>query len=148
MNLLTPEEIAEANQGMLDIFDTFAREHMIRFYKAAKQAEVINVNFSKRWEESYNNIPKTPEYMDFKCRVFGNERNPFDEIMLGSDKDIRYKGQYNRIKIHVLPEAYQYLQKTERFVWEGITYKRDSGDRPLGILAQINVYEINLEQVN
>lgn len=148
MNLLTVQEIAEANQAMRDVFDTFARDGAVRFYRAAKEVVITNPNFSNRWEQSYNNIPKTAEYMDFKCRVIFEERQPFDEIINGADKNIRYAGEYNRIYIHMLPEAFEYLNGVERFVYEGIQYKRDGTHRALGILGTYNVYEIKLQRVN
>lgn len=148
MNLFSQEIIDSANQAMKDMFDTFTRDLPVRFYKSPTEIVVVDPNYSPDWDSVVNKNIKTAEYRDFKCRVFYEERQEFENLIQGADSNIRYKGEYNRIKLHMELDAFEYVKNTQRFVFDGLEYNFDGTYRGLGILGAINFYEIKLIKVN
>ncbi len=147
MNLLSPEETASYKSAMKDLFDTFCRDLPVRFYKSEKQIIVADPNYSSDWDQGINKNLKEAQYQEFRCRVWYLEREPYQNFILGNDKNIRYDGAYNRIKIHMELDAYEYLKSTQRFVFDGLEYRLDGAARGLGILGTIDYYEIILQRV-
>lgn len=148
MNLLSQAEIDDANAAMKDLFDTFCRDLPVRFYKTPKEVIMVDPNYSSDFDGQNNLNLKTAQYQEFKCRVFYSERQPFDAILKGNDEQVRGEFFYNSIKIHMELDAFEYLKNTHRFIFDGQTYGFDSSFRGLGILGQINYYEIALKRVN
>lgn len=147
MNLLNASQVAQGKQAMKNIFDTFARDLPVRFYRTAKQTVMVDPNYSSDWDQNINKNKKVSQYREFKCRVWYEEREVFENFMPGADKNVRYSAQYNRIKIQMELDAYEYLRGTERITFNGAEYNFDSSPRGLGILDTIDIYEIILQRV-
>lgn len=148
MNLVPPEMALSIRSALKDVFDTFKRSKPVRFYKTAKEVVISDPNFSGDWDSYSNKLPKTAQYRDFYCVVLYTERQQFDSILKGNDEQLRGEFQYNRLKIQMEPDAYEYLKDSHRFVFDGIEYQRDGTFRGLGILDTIDFYELLLKKVN
>lgn len=147
MDLLTPQEKAEAEADIKNLFDTFARTLPVRFYKMPKETVTMDINYSNDYDQGNKNL-KTPQYQDFKCRVWFLERQGYENLVLGNDEQIRGEFLYNRIKLHMELDAFEYLKKTTRFIFDGIQYQLNGSWRGLGLFGDINYYEIILQRVN
>lgn len=148
MNLFSAEEIAEGNADMNNVFDSFARELPVRFYKTAKQVVVVDPNYSSDYDAEFNKNLKTAQYQDIICIVLYLEREPVKTLIGGNEENLRGEFVYNRIKIHFKPEYLTFFKGTHRFVFDGIEYKLEGAARGLGLFGTFNCYEIILQKVN
>lgn len=149
MNLVNSLLTTEVRRAMNDIMDTFSKNASVRFYK--QPTAVINVD-----DPDYNtyfpdesNIEYTAQYRDFTCRVIYLDKQHYSSLLEGSsDTGIRAKQVYNRIKIQVKADGFDYLKETERFVFWDEEYKVSEPWRRIGILKDDQVYQIILERIN
>ena len=90
-------------------------------------------------------ITSTSTYKDFYVRVWYldlQEYSPF--IQGGNDLNIKAGQAYNRIKIQMEADAYEYLKGTEKFEFDSEKYAMQSSWRRIGIFDEFQFYEITL----
>ena len=149
MSNVIPEALRISVQAaMKDVFDSFSRTVPLIFYKRAKEVVIMDRNYSSDWDQKINKNLKEAQPQEFNCVITFDERQPFENFLQGSDSNIRYKGIYNRIRVQMELDAYEYLQGTERFVFNGVQYNFDGSFRGLGPLKDFTHYEIVLQRVN
>lgn len=141
----------DAKNAMQDIFDTFKRSKPLRFYKTQKEEVVFfDPNYNADFMEMNQapSIVSTSTYKDFYVRVWYLDMQEYSPFLQGG-KDLNIKvGQfYNRIKIQMEKDAYDYLKDTEKFEFESEKYVRESGWRGIGIFDEFQFYEIILIRV-
>ncbi len=151
-NLLDAALKADVLQAMDDIWDTFKRSEPITFYKRANQEVVVfdpdyNADFQEFTE--LNNITATEQSEQFEARIWYLDRQPNSAFIEGGEEaGVRTEQMYNRIKIQVKQDAFDYLATTIRFSILGEEYKISEGWRRIGILDEFNRYQIILQRIN
>jgi hypothetical protein len=148
MNVLNDQMKLEAKNAMKDIFDTFKRSKPLRFYKTQKEEVVFfdpNYNADFMEMNQASSVLSTSTYKDFSVRVWYldlQEYSPF--IQGGNDLNIKAGQAYNRIKIQMEADAYEYLKGTEKFEFDSEKYAMQSSWRRIGIFDEFQFYEITL----
>lgn len=140
---------AEVTAGMESVFDSFARENPITFYKVATQTVVIfDPNYNADFPHQ-SSITETTQSQSFTCRITYLDRQEYGSFLEGgSDVGVKSKFFYNRIKVRMKSDAFTYLENTERFEILGEKYAIEEGWRRIGILDTFQFYEIILKRVN
>lgn len=148
MNLVNHLLNIEANRVMNDIFDTFSKNTLVRFYKTARAVvSVMDSDYNIHFPDN-SNITYEAQYQDFQCRVIYLDKQTYASILDGSsDAGIRSKQYYNRIKIQVKSSGFEYLKDTEKFVFYDEEYKVSEPWRRLGLLKDDQLYQIILERI-
>lgn len=148
MNLISNQLKAEVESAMDSIFDTFAKVS-ITFYKMPTQEVIVfdpnyNVDFPTN-----ENITLTTQSQTFTCRVNYLDRQEYGSFIPGGeDAGIKAKFFYNRVKLRMKTDAFEYLKNTERFEFLGEKYQIEEGWRRVGILDTFQFYQIILRRVN
>lgn len=152
MNLISDELRASMEGAMTDIFDTFSRDTPITFYKTAAESVVVfDPNYNADFMEisEISSVVKTSQSQSFSCRIWYLDRQDFEtSISGGDDPGIRGKFYYNRIRLQMKPDAFDYLKKTEKFVFGDEEYIIEDGWQKIGILGSFQFYEIVIKRVN
>ena len=149
MNLINSILTNEINRAMNDIFDTFSKNELVRFYKTAQAiVSVADSDYNADFPDD-SNITYTAQYQDFQCRVIYLDKQNYASIIEGaSDPGIRTKQIYNRIKIQIKSAGFDYLKNTEKYVFWDEEYKVSEPWRRLGFLKDDQLYQIILERIN
>lgn len=151
MNLIPSGLIAAANAAMEDVFDTFARDSVLRFYKPETTTTIIaDPTFLTDFGLNSAGEPKitvTTVYQDFPVRLRYLDRQESNAFLKGDDTNIRMDQQLNRIEIQVKPDAFEYLKDTVRWEFEGKKFKAEETWSKHGILGSWNVSMIILKEV-
>lgn len=148
MNVISAQFRASAKQAMRDIFDSFKRSDPIRFYKTAKSTITFDPDYSGHWDKRNNKNIKVPEFRDIECVLIFEERQPYESFIKGADTNVRFGAFYNRIKVRVDKSDYDFLKDSKKFIFKDIEYSWDGVPRGMGILEEIDYYEIVLQRVN
>ena len=151
-SLILPELKAEVSRAMTSVFDTFARDNSVTFYKvAAKTIVALDPNFNADFLE--NSLLSTVTYetqsQAFTCRINYLDRQDFDNTISGGD-DLGVKGKfiYNRIKLQCKEDAFNYLKESERFEFLGELYHIEESWRRIGLLDTFQFYQVVLRRVS
>jgi hypothetical protein len=152
MSLLNDEYKSAINQAMDELFDTFARETPLRFYKPAVEEVVIfDENFNADLSEYSNeNAVLTEQYEEFTCRlIYPKRENTFSNFIEGG-ANIQVKGiqELGILYIQMKEEAFNYLEGCVRFTVFGKKYQQLTTPRRIGVLDTFNTYQITLKEVN
>lgn len=138
--------------AMTDIFDTFARETPVTFYKVAAETVVIHdPDFNADFDEfsESNSITKTAQSESFTCRVWYLDRQEYESFITGGDDPgVRGKFYYNRIRLQFKEDAFTYLKDTQKFIFGDEEYVLEEGWQKIGILNSFQFYEIVIRRVN
>lgn len=151
MNLLNSQMKLDAKNAMQDIFDTFKRSKPLRFYKTQKEeVTFFDPNYNADFMEmnQASSVISTSTYKDFYVRVWYldmQEYSPF--IQGGKDLNIKVGQFYNRIKIQMEKDAYDYLKDTEKFEFDSEKYVKESGWKSVGIFDEFQFYMVTLIRV-
>lgn len=149
MNLIPAGLQAEISSAMTNIFDSFARNDQITFYKvAAEEVVVFDPNYNSAFPEMIQSN-KTVQSQAFTCRIWYLDRQPFSTFIEGGD-DIGVSSQFyhNRIRLQCKEDAFTYLKDTERFVFLSETYQIEETWQRVGTLGSFQFYEVVLKRVN
>jgi hypothetical protein len=151
MNLISDELKLAAKEAMQNVFDTFARDSLLRFFKPDKQTLVVSdPNFIADFEEGayFQNYTKTADYSDFKVRIWyldRQEQNTF--VTGGQDLNIKMAQSWNRIRIQMQQDAYDYSKDAVLFVINNERYKIEEPFARIGILGEFQFYELILHRI-
>ena len=134
---------------MTDIFNAFKRDEQITFYKTAKTTiSVFDPLYSSDFPNTYSGT-ETTQSQSFDARLWYLERQDLDHFIPGGDDaGIRGKFYYNRVRMQVGLEAFNYLKDTERFVFFDEIYQIEQGWQRIGMLDSFMFYEVVLIRVN
>lgn len=147
MNLFDDALRAQVRQVQKDLFDSFKRTESIRFYKKAKEVYVYDPQYSADFDERFNQNIKTEDFQDFPVCLTYLDRQILDNYLGGEDTGIRFNAMYNRVRIQVEADAFEYLKDTERFIFGEEKFIAEDGWRKLGLLESFGIFEINLQRV-
>lgn len=151
MNLLT-EYTSQINSVMGNIFDTFKRSTLLRFYKPAEEEVVIfDPDFNADLEEYHNpNANYTPQYQDFECRIIYPKRENTLSNFIGGGSNLQIKGiqELGIVYVQFKADALDYLKDSIRFTFEGEKYEKYTDIRKIGVLDTFNIYQLTLKKVN
>lgn len=150
MDLMTSAEKADAAQAMKDIWDTFRRTEPLRFYKLAN--EIVNVFdplYSSLQDFTENsNITQTATYSDFYVRIWYEQNQPESNFIEGGgEQGVRAKQLYNRVKIQMELDGFNYLKDAKRFILFDEEYQVQNTWRRIGILGEFVYYEVILQRI-
>lgn len=152
MNLIDTNLKNEISSAMDDLFDTFKKSNQVRFYKMPEQAVIVaDSNYNPDFDEFSvrSNIVQEAVYSDFDARIWYEDRQEFSTIVNGGeDPGIRIKQFYNRVKIQVKEDAFNYLKDSIKFVIFDEEYKISESWRRIGFLDTFNRYQVILQRVN
>lgn len=151
MNLVDTDLAAEISSAMDNIFDTFKRSELIRFYQLPSQTvAVVDPLFNPDFDNfSTQFIEQEPVYEEFEARIWYEDRQEFSTIINGGeDLGVRAKQYYNRIKVQVKEDAFNYLQDTVKFIFLNEEYVISESWRRIGILGNFTRYQVILSRVN
>lgn len=137
------------NKAMTKVFDTFGREQKVVFYKEPQESVVYLDN---SWNADFQrskptNINKTVVKKEIFCRLWWFDNNELIKSIDG-DENLSIKLSYPlaRIKLQIRAEDFGWLKDSKAFYVFGEKFIKDSDWRGLGILQQINFYEIVLKK--
>lgn len=150
MNLIETDLSTEIAAAMDNVFDTFKRSDLIRFYKMPSQiVAVVDPNFNPDFDEfSTSFIDQEPVYEEFEARIWYEDRQEFSNIINGGeDLGVRAKQLYNRVKIQVKEDAFNYLKDTVKFTFLEEEYVISESWRRIGILGNFTRFQIILKRV-
>lgn len=148
MNLFDADLRAQITQIHKNIFDSWKRGQKIRFYKKAKEVFVEDSNYNGDLDEFQNNNNlKITESAEFDVCLTYLDRQILDNFIGGEDSNVRFAARYNRIKIQVELDAFEYLKETERFTFGEDKYRMEDTWRKLGMLDEFQFYEVILQRV-
>jgi hypothetical protein len=152
MNLISAEMRSSIESAMGDIFDTFARDNQVTFYKVASETVVVHdPNYNSDFDEiaDFSSVVKTAQSQAFTCRIWYLDRQEHEAFISGGDDPgIRGKFYYNRIRLQFKEDAFNYLKATEKFVFGDEQYIIEEGWQKIGILGSFQFYEIVIRRVN
>lgn len=151
MNLISNELKLAAKQAMKDVFDSFARDTLFRFYKPDKQTLVVaDPNFISDFEENqyFQNYTKTPDYSDFKVRIWYQDKQDQSSFVTGGqDLNIKMAQPWNKVRIQMEQDAYDYSKDAVLFVINNERYKIEEPVERIGILGEFQFYELMLHRI-
>ncbi len=151
MNLIDGLLKAEINRAMGDVFDTFARESPVFFYKMPSQEVIVqDQNFHGGFQDTFNlsTVESSVTSQSFSCRIIYLDRQDFSPFMEGGE-DLGVNGKFihNRIRLQCKEDAFEYLKDTERFVFLDEKYTIEEAWQRIGVLGTFNTYEVLLSRV-
>lgn len=151
MDLVNSQMKLEARQAMKDIFDTFKRTKPVVFYKTAKEeVTFFDPNYNADFMEMNQapSIQSTSVSKAFYVRIWYMDRQEYNSYLKdSSDLNVKVSQFYNRIKIQMELDAFEFLKDTERFTFEGEKYTISESWKRVGILGEFQFYEIILMRV-
>ena len=148
MNLFDADLRAQITQIHKNIFDSWKRGEKIRFYKHEKEVFVEDPNYNADFDYYANNKNlKITDSAEFDVCLTYLDRQILDNFIGGEDSNVRFAARYNRIKIQVELDAFEYLKETERFTFGEDKYRMEDTWRKLGMLDQFQFYEVILQRV-
>lgn len=131
------------------VFDTFKRDSLVSFYKSASEEIVVN---DPAWNSDFGNpyatnIVKTSQKQDYSARIWWT-KEPSVAKALDGDENLGVKVFYpiGSVRIQVKQEAFDWLVDAKSFWIKGERYVKDSDWRGVGMLGDINRYEIVLKK--
>jgi len=141
----------EINQAMTNIFDTFARESQVTFYKMPNQEVVaLDPNFHGGFSSTFDlsTVTSAENSQSFTCRVIYLDRQEYSpNIEGGEDAGVNGKFLHNRIRLQCKEDAFEYLKDTERFTFSDEKYALEAPWERLGVLGTFQCYQIILKRV-
>lgn len=151
MNLIDILLKSEVNRVMGDIFDTFARETPVTFYKTPSQEVIVyDANFHGGFQDTFDlsTVTSTVTSQSFTCRIIYLDRQDYSSFIEGGeDLGVNGKFIYNRIRLQCKSDGFEYLKDTERFVFGDEKYTIEESWQKLGVLDTFNIYEVMLRRV-
>jgi hypothetical protein len=148
MNLFDAELRSQINQVQKNIFDSFKRTLTFRFYLQAKEVVVYDPNYMADFDEvDGNNNIKQVVSSDFPACIVYLERQEFSDFIKGDDSNIRFKGIYNRIRIQVEADAFEFMKDAVGFEFDGQQYAIEQSWSKLGLLADFPIFQIILQRI-
>lgn len=149
MNLIPIELLSEIANAQINIFDSFARDNQVTFYKRAeKEVAVFDPSYNHSFPDTADTT-NTAQYQSFTCRIWYLDRQEYSNIVEGGE-DVGIKGEflYNRVRLQCKEDAFNYLKDTERFIIFDEIYRIEESWQRVGIAGQFKLYEIVLARVN
>jgi hypothetical protein len=149
MNLLTAYQ-ADMSQAMENIFDSFARDVTVTFYKAPTENIVsFDPDYNSAFPESSTTVEYTTQSQSFPCRIWYLERQEYSNFIEGGeDLGVKGKTYYNRVRLQCKVDAFEYLKESERFVFLGEKYQIETAWERIGAGQSFAVYQVILRRVN
>lgn len=150
MNLLS-EYKSEITEALTSIFDTFAREEPLVFYKPNdEEILILSPDFNADLEElNATNTNFIENSQSFICRIiFPKREGTYSNSIPNITIPIKAEQEFNEVYLQVKEDAYNYLKDAIRFQFLGENYQKMSPIRPIGFLDTFNVYQIYLKKVN
>lgn len=150
MDLIPPDLKAEVNQAMRDIFDSFKRVEMVRFYlPAAEMAIVESPNYIARLQQftNYSNVNYESQFVELEARIIYPKReNTTAGFIKNNDLQVKAEQELGIVRLQIKPEDLHHLKDAERFVLYEEEYFRISTPRRIGVLGDINVISFDLKR--
>ncbi len=150
MNLIDAALTADAASAMQNIFDSFKRTDPITFYKNPEKTFVsFDPSFDPDFPEHSSSFTETTQSQSFQCRVWYLDQQPMDKFVGGGEETgVKSEALYNRVKMQMEPDAFEFLKDSVRFILWGEEYQIFQTWRRIGILGSIQFYEVILQRVN
>ena len=148
MDLFDADLRAQVTRVHKNVFDSFKRTLTFRFYLQAKEVVVYDPNYMADFDEVDGNS-NTLEAVssDFPACVSYLERQEQGDFIKGDDSNIRFKAIYNRIRIQVEADAFEFMKEAVAFEFDGQQFAIEQGWSKLGVLADFQIYQIILQRV-
>jgi hypothetical protein len=94
-----------------------------------------------------NNNTSTVVSSDFPACVSYMERQEFSDFIKGDDSNIRFKAVYNRIRVQVEADAFEFMKDAVAFEFDGQQFAIEQGWSKLGVLEDFQIYQIALQRI-
>lgn len=140
---------AEAASAMDLVFETFKRKDLVTFYKSASEEVLVsdpswNADFGNPWA---SNIEKTVQKQDFPARIWWTKEPSIIKAIDG-DENLGIKTFYSigSVRIQVKQDAFEWLLDAKAFWIKGDRYVKESDWRGVGMLGDVNRYELVLKK--
>lgn len=143
---------AEITATLDDVWDSFARDVTVTFYKTPTHTIVAadpdyNADFMENM--TIDGVTQVVQSQTFTCRLKYLERQEGAEMIGGGDDTgAKSKFYYNRVKLSCKADAFAYLQDSERFEFLGEKYRIEDAWRRIGVLDSFVYYSVTLQRVN
>ena len=148
MDLFDADLRAQVTQIHKNLFDSFKRTLTFRFYLQAKEVVIVDPNYMADFDEADGNINTTTVVSsDFPACVAYLERQEFSDFVKGDDSNIRFKAVYNRIRVQVEADGFEFMKDAVGFEFDGQQYAIEQGWSKLGVLADFEIFQIVLQRV-
>lgn len=140
--------ISQINNIHLAAFMTYKRDVQFTFHLKPREVVVSDPNYDYEfdYDEPKNNEIVTQSFSADACVTY-LKRQEFSDYVRGEDTGIRYKSIFNRIRVQVKEEAFQYLKDAERYQFGDEIYAIEAAWRKMGSLGTFIIYEIVLQRV-
>lgn len=148
MNLLNAAQQAVVSSVMRDVFDTFARNNTITFYKEVANVIVADVNFNADFQgNSKNRNLKSTVSETFVARIWYLDRQEEEEFVAGDDSLVRFSNDLNRIRVQIPIAGLSYFEAAVRFNVNGSKWQKSSSVAQVGTLGNFEYCEAILQRV-
>ena len=140
---------SQCNAAMDYVFEHFKRTQKVTFYKSAAEEIVVN---DSSWNSDFSdpyaaNIIQTAQSRDVSCRIWYFKDS---EVLksLDGDENINLKISYpiGKVRIQVKAEDFEWLKGAKSFYILNEKFVKESDWRGVGMLGEINRYEIILRR--
>ena len=153
MDLLTEAQKLQYNQALQDVFDTFARP--FNLYIEAQTAVIsTSLTYSRFGDHSQNtainadNTALTPQVFTVTgCILYGN-RQPWIDLGLPSDQQIKIKESNGTVRVKVDANGYVLMKQCKLVNLDGFDFQLNSNARPHGLVGQPTRWTFTLEKVD
>ncbi len=148
MDLFDADLRAQVERVHKNVFDSFKRTLTFRFYMQAQEVVIEDPNYMADFDEADGNLnTATSVSADFPACVAYLERQEFSDFIKGDDSNIRFKAVYNRIRIQVEADAFEFMKEAVGFEFDGQQYAIEQGWSKLGVLADFQIFQIILQRI-
>lgn len=148
MNLLDATWQNIVSETMNDVFDTFARNLVIRFYKEVAQVFVPDANYNADFQRNGpNKNVKTPVFQDFQARVWYLDRQEIEQFLLGEDSNVRFNNDINKIRVQIPIAGLAFMESATRFEFNGSKWKKEGSVEQIGTLGAFTHVQCFLSRV-
>ncbi len=153
MDLLTEAQKLQYNQALQDVFDTFARP--FNLYIEAQTAVIsTSLTYSRFGDHSQNtaisadNTALTPQVFTVTgCILYGN-RQPWIDLGLPSDQQIKIKESNGTVRVKVDANGYALMKQCKLVNLDGFDFQLNSNARPHGLVGQPTRWTFTLEKID
>ena len=132
------------------IFTTFKRDQKVKFYKDARQTITVQ---DPAWNSDFEmpsapGITETPQMQEFDCRLWWVKSATSLEKSLDGDENLNIRLSYpiGSVRLQVREDGFEWLKESKNFVIKGDRYVKYTDWRGIGMLGEIDRYEIVLKK--
>ena len=148
MDLLSDAEKIDLRNSLEDIHDTWKRS--VAFYKKPEEVVIStnsDHNFLLGGSPDNTEIQLVQQSGVFDVRIHYQKRQTIRPFSDGTDNEIKLSIYEGEVRLKVKEDAHQYLQDTERVVFDGYNFTIADMERPHGLFSN-DFYTYYLRRVN